>query len=64
MISQTYRIYSKQNLFAAYTSLFHTHDNFEYLIKETKQELTRISTWLVTNKLVLNIGKTNYMIFT
>ena len=46
------------------TSLFHTHENFESLIKETNQELTRISTWLVTNKLVLNISKTNYMIFT
>ena len=46
------------------TSLFHTHDNFESLIKETNQELIRISTWLATNKLVLNIGKTNYIIFT
>ena len=50
----------KINLFADDTSLFHTHDNFEYLIKETNQELTRISTWLATNTLVLNISKTNY----
>ena len=28
------------------------------------EELIRISTWLATNKLVLNINKTNYMIFT
>ena len=54
----------KINLFADDTSLFHTHDNFESLIKETNQELTRISTWLTTNKLVLNISKTNYIIFT
>ena len=54
----------KINLFADDTSLFHTHENVEYLIKETNQELTRISTWLATNKLVLNISKTNYMIFT
>ena len=54
----------KINLFADDTSLFHTHGNFEYLIKETNQELTRISTWLTTNKLVLNISKTNYIIFT
>ena len=47
----------KINLFADDTSLFHTHDNFESLIKETNQELIRISTWLATNKLVLNIGK-------
>ena len=33
-------------------------------MKETNQELIRISTWLATNKLVLNIGKTNYIIFT
>ena len=54
----------KINLFADYTSLFHTHDNSESLIKETKEELTRIYTWLATNKLVLNISKTNYMMFT
>ena len=54
----------KINLFADDTSLFHTHDNFESLIKETNQELTRISTWLTTNKLVLNISKTNYIMFT
>ena len=54
----------KINLFADDTSLIHTHDNFEYLIKETNDELIRISTWLATNKLVLNINKTNYMIFT
>ena len=54
----------KINIFADDTSLFHTHDNFESLIKETNQELTRISTWLTTNKLVLNISKTNYIIFT
>ena len=51
----------KINLFA---SLFHTHDNFESLIKETNQELIRTSTWLASNKLVLNISKTNYIIFT
>ena len=54
----------KINLFADDTSLIHTHDNFEYLIKDTNDELIRISTWLATNKLVLNINKTNYMIFT
>ena len=43
---------------------FHTHDNFESLIRATKQELIRISTWLATNKFVLNISKTNYIIFT
>ena len=50
----------KINLFADDTSLFHTHNNFESLIKETNQELIRISTWLATNKLILNISKTNY----
>ena len=54
----------KINLFADDTSLFHTHGNFESLIKETNQELTRISTWLSTNKLVLNVSKTNYIVFT
>ena len=54
----------KINLFADDTSLFHTHDNFESLIRETNQELIRISTWLATNKLVLNISKTNYIMFT
>ena len=54
----------KINLFADDTSLFHTHDNVESLIRETNQELIRISTWLATNKLVLNISKTNYIMFT
>ena len=54
----------KINLFADDTSLFHTHDNFESLNRETNQELIRISTWLAINKLVLNISKTNYIIFT
>ena len=54
----------KINLFADDTSIFHTHDNFESLIKETNEELIRISTWLATNKLVLNISRTNYIIFT
>ena len=54
----------KINLFADDTSLFHTHDNFEYLMKETNQESIRISIWLATNKLVRNISKTNYIIFT
>ena len=54
----------KINLFADDTGLFHTHDNFESVIKETNEELIRISTWLATNKLVLNISKTHYIIFT
>ena len=54
----------KINLFADDTSLFHTHDNFESLFKETNEEIIMISTWLATNKLVLNISKTNYIIFT
>ena len=33
----------KINLFADDTSLFHTHDNFESLIRETNPELIRIS---------------------
>ena len=43
-------------LFADDTSLFHIHEHIESLIKETNQELTRISTWLATNKVVLNIS--------
>ena len=35
-----------------------------FLLPLVFQELTRISTWLTTNKLVLNISKTNYIIFT
>ena len=46
----------KINPFADDTSLFRTHDNFESLITDTNQKLIRISTWLATNKLVLNIG--------
>ena len=56
----------KINLFADDTSLFHraySYENFESLIKETNQELSRISTWFATNKLVLNISKTNYRMY-
>ena len=53
----------KINQFADDTSLFHTHDNFEYLIKETNKELTRISTWLGTKTLVLK-HKQNKLIYT
>ena len=41
---------SKINPFADDISLFHKHENVESLIKETNEELIRISTWLATNK--------------
>ena len=51
-------------LFADDTSLFMSDVNLERLVTNFNIELDRISQWLCTNKLILNVKKTNYMIFT
>ena len=45
------------------TSLFHAHTDFDTLIKEINEELQKITTWFHTNKLSLNIKKSNFIIF-
>ena len=50
-------------LFADDTSVFFSGDNIDSLTSEFNAELTKISSWLISNKLVLNTNKTSYMIF-
>ena len=50
-------------LFADDTSLFHAHTDFDTLIKEINEELQKITTWFHTNKLSLNIKKSNFIMF-
>ena len=49
-------------LFADDTSLFHAHTDFDTLIEEINEELPKITTWFHTNKLSLNIKKSNLII--
>ena len=50
-------------LFADDTSIFLSHSNLSYLISKMKAELEKINIWMKINKLSVNIGKTNYIIF-
>ena len=45
------------------TSVFLSGDNIDTLTSEFNAELTKISSWLISNKIVLNTNKTSYMIF-
>ena len=51
-------------LFADDTNLFKSGSNLSDMEDELNSELSKISTWLKTNKLSLNIGKTHFMLFT
>ena len=50
-------------LFADDTNLFYSHKNMEDFIATTNQELGHLSDWFKANKLSLNAGKTNFMLF-
>ena len=50
-------------LFADDTSIFLSHTDQDYLISTMNDELEKINIWMKTNKLSVNIGKTNYIIF-
>ena len=45
-------------------SLFHAHTHFHTLIEEVNIELQKIAIWFNTNKLTLNVKKSNFIIFT
>ena len=51
-------------LFADDTSLFYSGKDIDEITQTINEELRFISEWLQTNKLSLNVGKTNYIIFT
>ena len=50
-------------LFADDTNLFCTSQNVNSLIEEVNRELVNVYAWVQSNKLSLNIDKTNYMLF-
>lgn len=51
-------------LFADDTNLILTHKHFDSLISEANSGITKFSDWFHTNKLSLNIKKSNFIIFT
>ena len=51
-------------LFADDTSIFFSHDNVDSLQEIFNQELQSVTKWLKVNKLLINVSKTNFMIFT
>ena len=50
-------------LFADDTNLFCTSQNVNSIIEEINRELANVYAWVQSNKLSLNIDKTNYMLF-
>ena len=50
-------------LFADNTNLFLSHQDTDNLYNAMNQELKNITTWLLTNKLSLNVNETHFMIF-
>ena len=50
-------------LFADDTTIVHSGKDVQSLSNNINEELKRVSTWLVANKLSLNIQKTNYIVF-
>ena len=55
--------YGEFILFADDTNLFYSHENISTLTSVINTELCKISDWLQSNKLSLNIKKSNYIIF-
>ena len=50
-------------MFADNTNLFISEKNLPELIPIMNTELTKYMTWMNVNKLLVNVSKTNYMIF-
>ena len=53
----------KFHLFADDTCIFHSSKNLHTLEIEANGALKNISDWLISNKLTLNIGKSNLLFF-
>ena len=51
-------------LYADDTSVFLSDNNIDNLILDSNDELLKINSWLISNKLIVNTRKTHYMIFT
>jgi retron-type reverse transcriptase len=51
------------SLFADDTSIFYFGSNPDRLIEDMNWDLSQLNEWLIRNKLIINIKKTNYIIF-
>jgi len=51
------------HLFADDTSIFYKHKNFIEMEEILNKELENVSNWLIANKLSLNVGKSNVLVF-
>ncbi len=56
-------LYSKSILFADDTTLFCSSPNIAHVFDKLNEDLKSLYDWFKANKLSLNIGKTNYMVF-
>ena len=59
----TYATLLKFVIFAEDTTLLHADNNIKNLEKTFNKELAKVSSWLIANKLTLNISKSNFVIF-
>ena len=50
-------------LFADDTNIFYSHTDASYLMEVVNLELKKITCWFYTNKLSINVKKSNFMIF-
>ena len=50
-------------LFADDSTFYASHSNLHYLVTCINQEIVNVKNWVLSNKLTLNIKKTNYIIF-
>ena len=50
-------------IFADDTNFFFEHSNINTLFKTVNEELIKINEWFSANKLSLNVGKTNFLLF-
>ena len=51
------------HLFADDTSIFYSHKNLKNVEITLNNELTKISEWLIANKLTLNVSESNFVTF-
>ncbi len=56
-------VYSKGVLFSDDTTLFCSSPNIRQLFNQVNEDLESLDDWFRANKLSLNLGKTNYMVF-
>ena len=50
-------------LFADDTNIFYSHTDASYLMEVVNLELEKITCWFYTNKLSINVKKSNFIIF-